>query len=378
MAGVVNDVLNHNFNGVELNVTDSNNWHGEHKQYRADLTVGTGFAGDRGHIEASVSYLKVPDPFFMYQMEGDAGRTRLMTNPACQGVTSGVETDFGYFCPPGVPWALPATDVGSPRATPGGIITGCLDGAGASIPGCGLTNTYFVGPNAQALVFNPGNVTLGYQNGGTLNNLTNYFPVQGVPQTNTTGFALGSFKINDHLEVTAQFNWGYNAFYQDSYFANQNGTALIHDGNPFIPAATQAQMTALGVSTLQVGTFNSNPLTGPVDRLQDLVGTVGATALFETRRLTRGVVGINGDIGSNWNWNAYYERSQTNQSKKGLTISSSLPAPTRRMRCAWEASIRDTRRRLIRIRRICRWERLPVSRTCCPSARPGGRPIARP
>jgi len=230
-----------------------------------------------------------------------------------------VPTDFGYFCPKGQPWLLPAVGVGLAGATPGGLVDGCQNALGAEIPNCSLTNTYFVGPNAQPGYFNPGNVTAGaYLNGGTPNDITHFFTVKGVQQMTNTAFALGSFKFNDHVEATLQLNWGYTSFGQDSYFANQLGSALIQSGNPFIPASIQSQMTAQGIQTLEMGTINTNPLTGPVPSTQYLVNTVGGTALFESRRLMRGVLGFDGDLGTNWTWAAYYERSETRQIEDGL------------------------------------------------------------
>jgi len=59
---------------------------------------------------------------------------------------------------------------------------------------CALTNTYFVGPNATPLAYNPGNVSAGFfANGGTPNTIVGNEEVQGVPQVTQTGFALGTF-----------------------------------------------------------------------------------------------------------------------------------------------------------------------------------------
>lgn len=328
VAGVVNYVLDKEFTGVEFSGTASNNWRQEHALYRADLAVGTPFADGRGHVALAGSFLKAPDTFFSYQNRGGAAVTRLMRNPACNNVTAanGVPTDYPFFCPQGETWFVPALNPGNAVATPGGLINGCRNAAGALIANCSLNNIMFVGPDAEAQVFIPGNVTQSYQSGGTVNNLQAYFPVTGAPQKNTTGFALGSFDINDHLKVTAQLNYGYNAIWSNTYFATQNAVPIA-SGNPFIPAQIQSQMTAQGISALQVGTTNTNPFTGPTDRVQDLYGSLGGSLMYITRKLTRGVVGLEGDFGSDWTWNAYYGHSQTKQFQAGLN-NQYIPART--------------------------------------------------
>ncbi len=320
VAGVVNYVLNHNFNGVEINAETSNNWQSDHVQYRGDLTVGTGFDDNRGHIEASVSELRLPDSFYVYQAQGFDFQ-RLVNNPACSSSPVAGDTQSALtkaYCAPGQPWLIHANNVGQVTVAPGGLVTGCLNAAGGKVAGCSLTNTYFTGPNATPQTFNLGNVSANYfTNGGTNNTIQGYGELQGIPQRTDTGFALGSFKINDHVEATAQFDFGYTSFFENSYDATQ-APATIYAGNPYIPASVQSQMTAGGISALQVGTTNTNPFTGPAPNVQAQQNSVGMIELFESRRLMRGVLGFDGDLGDNWSWNAYYERSETHQYEAGL------------------------------------------------------------
>jgi outer membrane receptor protein involved in Fe transport len=77
-------------------------------------------------------------------------------------------------------------------------------------------------------------------------------------------------------------------------------------------------MTALGIGNLYMGTTNTNPFVGPAPNLTAQGNAVGMIELFESRRLMRGVIGLDGDIGEKWTWNAYYERSETHQFETGL------------------------------------------------------------
>jgi iron complex outermembrane recepter protein len=324
VAGVVNYILNHNFNGLQIDLEDSNNNQNEHEQYSGSITAGTGFDDNRGHIEASASLWRVPDVYYTAQEEGFAFQ-RLVDNPACSATNSSIgpaNSYTGEFCPSGAAALIHANNVGIAYATPGGLIYGTNNAAGNSIPST-LINTYFVGPNATPMTYNPGNVSNSFfGNGGTLNTITGYGEVKGVPQSTQTAFMLGSFKFNDHVEATLQGNFGYTSFFENSYDDDQYGNAnpaIIYSGNPFIPASIQSAMTAQGVSQLVMGTTNTNPFTGPYGSLQAQEAGVGMIVLFESRRLMRVVAGLDGDFGSsNWTWNAYYERSETHQYEIGL------------------------------------------------------------
>lgn len=324
VAGVVNYVLNHNFNGLEIDAQASNNVQNEHPIYSGTITFGTGFADNRGHIEGSAGIIRIPDVYYSAQEQGFAFQ-RLVNNPNCTGGPGGADPFVNMPCAPGQPSLLHASNVGISSATAGGLIYSCNNAAGtiASPADCPLANTYFVGPNATPMTFNPGNVSNNfYSNGGTNNaGAQGYGEVQGVPQTTQTAFLLGSFRFNDHVEATAQFNYGYTSFYENSYTDIQYGAtnpAIIYSGNPYIPASTAAQMATYGLNQLAIGTVNTNPFTGSYPSLQAQENSVGMLVLFESRRLMRGVVGLDGDFGSNWTWKAYYERSETHQFETGL------------------------------------------------------------
>jgi iron complex outermembrane recepter protein len=320
VAGVVNYVLNHNFNGVKIDLEGGDNNQGAHPQYKLDVTAGTGFDDNRGHIEASFSEWRSPQVYYTHQTQGYAGQW-LVNNPACN-LTSGKPDPYtGLICPKGQTPLVHGTNVGIYGATPGGIIDGCLDASGgASVP-CTLTNTYFVGPNATPMNFNPGNVSNGFlTNGGTPNTILNDGGVKAAPIKQDTAFLLSSYKVNDHLEATLQFNYGgESGILTDSTGLYQTGYP-IYSGNPFIPAATQSQMNAQGVGALAFGTTNTNPFTGPAPSLQAQAAGVAMEVNDTSRRLLRGVFGLDGDINDNWRWKAYFERSESSQHQNLLNM----------------------------------------------------------
>ena len=135
VAGVVNYVLNHNFNGLRIEAQASNNVQNGTPDVPREITFGTGFADDRGHIEGSVG-----------RWSSAGCRTTAISSRLCLPAV-GEQPDLSpvaaavrripspvFPAAPDSPrWSMP-NNVGISRfATPGGLITGCND-AGALPP----------------------------------------------------------------------------------------------------------------------------------------------------------------------------------------------------------------------------------------------------
>src|SRR6202000_3424197 len=119
VAGVVNVILNKNFDGFAANLEGSDSWKDDHRQYKGEISYGTDFDGDRGHTIFAASYLGSPDTFFINQRSWFQN-TRLVNNPA-------------YVSGNGQPQLIHANNVGQSQATQGGLITGCANAlAGAT------------------------------------------------------------------------------------------------------------------------------------------------------------------------------------------------------------------------------------------------------
>lgn len=116
VAGVVNVILNKNFDGFAANLEGGDDTNDTHRSYKGELSYGTDFDGDRGHIIASVSYLNSPDALFINQ-KSYYQNTKLVTNPA-------------YAAGNGQPQYIHANNVGMSQATQGGLITGNPAGTG--------------------------------------------------------------------------------------------------------------------------------------------------------------------------------------------------------------------------------------------------------
>src|SRR5262249_48201558 len=115
VAGVVNVVLNKNFDGFTANLEGSDSTQDDHRQFKGELAYGFDFLGDRGHNIAAVSYLSSPDTLFINQRDWFQN-TRLVNNPA-------------YAAGNGQPKLITVNNVGQSQATQGGLILGCATAA---------------------------------------------------------------------------------------------------------------------------------------------------------------------------------------------------------------------------------------------------------
>jgi outer membrane receptor protein involved in Fe transport len=300
LAGVINLIINKSFNGVQLNLEQSNNSQGLHSQQKAELTLGTPFADGRGHIEAAGSFWNVPRPYFTHDVPGWASQ-RLVANGACSHYRF-----ENAVCPPGAPVWLHAADVGLASATTGGVITGGLDGAPSP-----LTNIAF-GAGGRPYAFNPGNVTGGFfANAGTPNYDTGLIGLNAQPLRNETAFALASWKFNDALAASLQLNYGTTETENNSYSADQYGNVPIYSGNPFIPASIQQYLSAHGLAGFTLGTTNQNNVPGGGGSLESQINSLGIPVAYVHRTLARGVFTLEGMLAPHWTWSAYFMHGQS-------------------------------------------------------------------
>lgn len=297
VAGVVNMVLNKNFNGAQVNYEYGNDWDGpQHSENRLDITLGTPFADGRGHIELSGSYWNSPNAVFGNEQVGNHYQ-KLIANPACAGGT----------CPAGQPALITVNNGGLYGFTQGGVITG-MTGAAAA-----LNNIQFVGPNGTPVPYNVSNVTGGlYATGPSVDTELNNQNLLTIPLKSYTGFALASFDISDNLKASIQLNYGQTSSENDTY-PNYNAYSIAPNNaylqqvlaaNPSFAAA----YAAAGSPTLTVGTTDSNnAFGGTYQSLSQLASTLGGTVNLNYRRLERGVFSLDGKISDNWTWNFYYQ-----------------------------------------------------------------------
>lgn len=298
VAGVVNVILNKNFTGLEAHAEAGDNFGNQHSQRKFELSYGTDFADGRGHVIVSGSVVDTPDEFYSYDISGFRYQ-RLVNNPA-------------YAPGNGQPALIHADNVGLAQATPGGIIT--------SGP---LRGIYFTGQSATPERFNFGNVSQNYYtNGGTLNTSESDIGLVSAPSDGSSFFGYGSFQVTDNIKASVQLNRGKFWSSANSWSDIKYGTVVIRADNPYIPASVQQEMAAQGIASFNLGTMNHIP------NRPDLAGqaqSLGGVVTEQERVLTRGVFSLEGSIGDDWSWDAYYQQGESETDLRAINNQQRAP-----------------------------------------------------
>ena len=61
VAGVVNLIIDKNFTGIKGDITFGDSYKDDHRQYKAQLFIGSDFLGDRAHVEVAGNWVDSPD-----------------------------------------------------------------------------------------------------------------------------------------------------------------------------------------------------------------------------------------------------------------------------------------------------------------------------
>lgn len=285
VAGVVNLVLNKNFDGIRASIEGGDSYKWDHQSLRLSFAAGKGFADDRGRVIFAANYLTSPDTVFPGQRSWYKA-TQLVNNPR-------------YTPTNNEPRLMRADGVGLSQATQGGLITGGP-----------LKGIQFVGPNGTPTPFNFGNVSGPLSNGGdaeiyhpSIDNLT-------VEYKTKTLFGYGSWQLTDNIKASLQLNYGETWSRNNSVPAVRLGNLTIRNDNAYLPASIKTLMAQNNVTTIPVGTTNMNNFDPNNMSLDNFEKMLGIPVAVTKRKLKRGVFSLDGKINEDWSWNAYYQRGE--------------------------------------------------------------------
>jgi iron complex outermembrane recepter protein len=274
VAGVVNFILDKDFTGLKADVQGGQTTYGDDRNTKVSLTGGSAFAEGRGHFLISGEIAHIDG------ISGIGSRSwyngaKIVPNPNYE-VTNGIGN--------GQPALLSVPHVGY-TLTPGGYV---VDGP--------LAGTYF-GPGGTPQQLRQGPISGGLymQNGGAwpYNDLGTTGDLD-AEQSRQNVFARTSYQISDRVQLFVQGSYA-RAVANDGTVDYLNYFTIQPD-NAFIPASIASKVTA----PFTLGTF-------PQD-----IGSIPASS---RRTSGRGVVGANGDFdafGSNWKWDAYWQKGINN------------------------------------------------------------------
>lgn len=275
VAGVVNFVLDKNFTGIKADLSGGMTNYGDAQNFSVKLSAGFGFSNNRGHVLIS------GEETYNAGSNGDGGREwnrisqQIMTNPA-YGTGAGQSTS--------VPQTLNLDRVGITGAMPGGIvISGPLKGLA-------------FGEGGVPFQVNFGNLVSAsqFQGGDWQANDVRALNQQIQKEHRQNLFLRLSYEVSDNVTAWAQSFYTAShieSYVSPAYLIGANGPVIKVD-NAFLPASVRAAMQANKLTTIQVGSWNSDMNSQYADNL---------------RTTNQNAFGFEGNVdafGTNWKWNA--------------------------------------------------------------------------
>jgi iron complex outermembrane receptor protein len=285
VAGVVNFVLNHDFQGLQLNVQAGISQEGDDRQVSTDLTFGRQFRDGRIRWIGNVKYSDSPD--VVKNTDRSWWRNRAaVTNPA-------------YAPGNGQPKLITMDFPGQAGVAPGGVIT--------SGP---LRGVQFIGQGTPA-PYDFGHPSGQLQWGGDVDmSISKAFDL-AAPIRYGNAFTHVDFDLTDNITAYAEFGVDESKYNDTGYFYYERvGNLAIQADNAYLDPSIRQQLAARGLSSFNMGlTFIARD---PPHSVND-------------RQVYRGVVGLDGRFGENWKWGAYYQHGVT----KVQTHTYNNPMPSR-------------------------------------------------
>jgi iron complex outermembrane receptor protein len=274
LTGVVNFILDREFVGFKVEAQGGLTSQGDNANGKLALAGGMRFADGRGHVllSAEAAYSDGIDTLDRNWYKG----AKLINNP-------------GYTATNGQPRLFVREGVGYTTVAPGAIVT-----AGP------LAGLYF-GANGQPSQLNFGSpVSSPYMVGGDWQYTDFGRMASMVPTLDRQAFFSHlSFDLTNDIEAYAELSYARAHSSQYSGPQYQFGGIIIQRDNAFLPQSVVAQMTALGQTSLNVGSWNSDLFTAKKGESES------------NREQARFLVGLKGKsdvFGKTWNWDVYAQR----------------------------------------------------------------------
>jgi iron complex outermembrane recepter protein len=306
IAGTVNIILKHDFDGLAVDASGGISNKGDAPEERLRILAGKNFADGKGNIELSA------------EIAGSGGLNGIQRQRYRDDnsfiVNSDAASPYQYVLSANQRLAsistqgVPMTDDGYLNFTPQVAIT---DPAGGVLSfNHGALAPYTVGPPEPTGVFNIGGDGLDFARFATLLS----------PQERINGTVLGNFEFNEHAKLYGEFWYSetHTAFpaaqgeYDTALFAPAgvvSGNLIISATNPFLSAADQATIAR---NLAAYAAIPGNPTQTSVfylARLNQDIGNGGATADQNTKRV---VLGMKGTLGfSDWKYDISGNYGQT-------------------------------------------------------------------
>lgn len=276
VAGVVNFILDRNFDGVRLDAHFGITEHGDNEEYKLTGAFGTGFADGRGRVIVAGEY---------FDTEGVEPINRDWSSMG----------NFFINGPAGGPTRITASNVLTVGTFGGMILNG---NGGSAAANAAIGGIQFLPDGTQA-PDDFGSYRSGSQQIGGDGVNSELYQSIARPLSRQNIFGRVDFELSPALTVYAEGQYGQSeTTYANGTNRNQIGNPLtIQQDNAFLPENIRQQMIATGVTSL---TYLRH------SRDRGLVNTLNDASTY------RFVAGLEGDI-SGWSWDVYYQYGRSEQ-----------------------------------------------------------------
>jgi outer membrane receptor protein involved in Fe transport len=305
VTGVVNFVLDKNFNGFKYDANAGISTYSDGFQYKLEAAAGTDILSGRGHIEGSLQW-------------SAADGVRKLSRP------SGAK-NLGSYNSGGNPLS-PNTNIsqaGQTVSTSTGKI-GCAAAASGLRLACSVNGYEFGTPGVPSpIVYGSIPQTAGDPNPNTAiaQNCVTCARVSNTSifgdSRNATAFGRFSYKLTDDIMFFTQLSLAqanlHNYFFPMQQEASRQTTTYFRD-NAFLPAATQALLGNNCATNANCHTDGTNTFTVSEWYNAD-------NRIRETNNVTRNIIsssGLSGVAFNDWGWNFHYTHGETRLSTTGI------------------------------------------------------------
>ncbi len=300
VSGVVNFVLDTQFEGLKAEVSAGVSQHGDNEEFSLMVAGGRAFANGRGRIILSADYFIGDDQPLMAR-DWLADRPGFINNPAFAAGNG----EYRRIRVPG--------NIVSAHMSTGGLINGCRTATGANIPNCSLRGIAFgAGGVPHNFVYgtyvNPtGNMLAGDDPHGDYTQI--YDGIKMVnPSDRISLFAHAGYELTDTVRMFAEAMYTESAigpsFSVPPYRFGTSATTWLSVSaeNAYLPDSIRARMSGPG------GGDPTGPAFLNVGRMND--DWAGNSRIENTNTTQRFVIGFDGDLIRGWSWDAYYQYGQ--------------------------------------------------------------------
>lgn len=269
IAGVVNVILDDEFEGGRVSLQTGISSRSDGQEYRASGAYGGAFADGRGHFMVDAEYYDNRGAYPLTSRK-NVGGWAVLANPA--------------FTPTNGQHAFVITNnVGPANLSSGGLITS------------GVLRGQTFNPDGTTSPFDFGSMTGASLSSGGSQPSGDNFSFLTVPVSRVNLYGRATYDLTDAIKLSADIRYT-NVFNRYDFAPDiSGGNITIRNDNAFLSPALKAQLAAAGQTSFNFGRNNEDFAFREYDySREDLQATVGAE----------------GRLGETWRWDAYYTHGE--------------------------------------------------------------------